>query len=357
MPAPVIRLLHRGRWLLAAVAILLLAMLAVALSVMGADDSSATAGKVAVPTPERPVGPAPALSVGAPLNAEAAGQLCFGAASRDPLAPCANPALRLAAIPSPHQAAAEPNAFCRPVRLTATLLPCSFGVPRATASGHFALIGDSHAGQWRAALAGVAEARNWHGTSITRSSCLFSATVTRLRPPADRHCVQWNRDTLRWLRAHPEVTTVFVSQHSGGDVLAAPGFTAVQTQVAGYVQRWRTLPATVRQLFVIRDTPRSTSRSNACVARALRRRRPPGTACAVPRRFAVRPDPGVTAARRIASRRVRLVNLTRYMCSAARCPPVVGGALVRRDVDHMTQTFAASLAPYLLRRVDAVVSR
>jgi hypothetical protein len=31
----------------------------------------------------------------------------------------------------------------------------------------------------------------------------------------------------------------------------------------------------------------------------------------------------------------------------------VGGALVHKDVDHLTQVFARTLGPYLLRAIDA----
>jgi hypothetical protein len=47
--------------------------------------------------------------------------------------------------------------------------------------------------------------------------------------------------------------------------------------------------------------------------------------------------------------RVRLVDLTRFFCDGRRCFAVVGGALVNRDVSHMTTAFATTLGPYLLR--------
>lgn len=297
----------------------------------------------------------PRTPTGDPLNQAAAGQLCFGAASRDPERPCGNPDLRLKVVPTPEEAVVEPNARCTPVGRTATLLPCGFGVPKAQATEFFALIGDSHASQWRATLEGVAQAKGWYGTSLTKTSCPFSRAVTELPAPAGAECVRWNRAALAWLFEHPEVTTVFVGQHSGGDTFSAPGRTEEQTQVAGYAQVWRALPPTVKQVFVIRDTPRNTGRSIACVERAMAARRRPGTVCAVPRRVALRPDPAAIAARLLNTPAVRLVNLTRYMCTERMCPPVIGGALVRKDIDHFTQTFAASLAPYMLRRVNAVL--
>ena len=36
------------------------------------------------------------------------------------------------------------------------------------------------------------------------------------------------------------------------------------------------------------------------------------------------------------------------------CFPVIGGVLVRKDTDHLTQRFAATLGPILLRKLNAL---
>ena len=66
-------------------------------------------------------------------------------------------------------------------------------------------------------------------------------------------------------------------------------------------------------------------------------------------------DPVAAAARRYRSDRVRLADLTRFICDASRCYPVVGGALVHKDRSHMTTVFARSLWPYLNRRVERLL--
>ena len=45
------------------------------------------------------------------------------------------------------------------------------------------------------------------------------------------------------------------------------------------------------------------------------------------------------------------MNLTPFMCGRAKCFPVVGGALVHKDVTHLTRAFARTLGPFLLRRL------
>jgi len=37
------------------------------------------------------------------------------------------------------------------------------------------------------------------------------------------------------------------------------------------------------------------------------------------------------------------------MCTPSLCPPVIGGALVLKDGDHLTRTFSTTLGPYVLR--------
>jgi hypothetical protein len=87
------------------------------------------------------------------------------------------------------------------------------------------------------------------------------------------------------------------------------------------------------------------------------RKRPAGPACAVPRRFALPRDAQASSAARLRSERVRLVDLTRQLCDARACFPVVGGVLAFKDVDHFTPLFASTLGPFLRREVDRVLPR
>jgi hypothetical protein len=84
---------------------------------------------------------------------------CAGAAARDPLHPCA-PRSRLSVRPRPEDAILEPNAPCTPLGRIDVLFPCAFGVTQS-AVGTVALVGDSHAAHWRAAVSVVAEAEGW----------------------------------------------------------------------------------------------------------------------------------------------------------------------------------------------------
>ena len=92
-----------------------------------------------------------------------------------------------------------------------------------------------------------------------------------------------------------------------------------------------------------------------CVEAAIARRINAGAACALPRSVALKPDPQVIAAEELHSKRVQVIDLTKFFCGSELCYPVVGGALVYRDVDHLTRTFAATLGPFLLHALGALM--
>ena len=279
---------------------------------------------------------------------------CFGAAARDPRRPCENRRLRLTVVPTPLQARDRRNAPCTLAERGGLLYVCSFGARRAKATDTIALLGDSHASHWRAAVDPLAERRGWRGLSITHSGCPFSAAVKALQEPDRSECIEWNRQALRWLQRHREVHTVFVSEISGSS-WETGGRSQWDTAVDGYLRAWRALPASVRTVVVLRDTPKASHETAACVQQAIAARRRAGAGCALPRSRALVGDPAAAAAARFRTDRVRLADLTRFMCDARRCFPVVGGALVYKDEHHMTTVFARSLWPYLARRVDRLV--
>ncbi len=272
---------------------------------------------------------------------------CFGAASRDPENPCVNRKLNLTAIPTPFNAPLEPSAPCEPIERVEPSA-CAFGPPASKAVSSVALLGDSHAMAWRAAVAVVADAKRWHGVSITRNSCPY----TFARTPGKGRCKGWSGSVRRWLKAHSEVKQVVVSANSGSGVVAAGGHTLRTTKINGYIDAWKAMPQTVRDIFVVRDVPHSANSTAECVSRAIRRQRNPALRCARPRAGALLTDEAAVAAERTDSDRVHLIDLSDFMCDERSCFPVVGGALVIKDIGHMTRTFSRSLGPFLGRAIS-----
>jgi hypothetical protein len=258
-------------------------------------------------------------------------------------------------LPAPSDAVITPNAPCTPIEEIDKLLVCAFGLPAAEAKGTVALVGDSHAGQWRAPLEVVAQARRWEGLSLTRPGCPFTRATSNISEPQRSRCLKWTQDVTQWLNSHPQVSTVFVSANHRA-AISPGGRGSFARQVAGYINAWDALPASVAHVIVIRDDPSVRGDTLACVEHAVAKHWRAGPVCAVPRRDALGRDAAAVAATSLKSGRVQVLDMTRSFCDNRRCYPVIGGALVYKDAGHLTRVFATTLGPLVLRRIDALVA-
>jgi hypothetical protein len=297
---------------------------------------------------------APTVPAGQPAAQEE--PRCFGAAARDPRRPCDNARLRQVVTPTPREARRGQNAPCEPVERFGQVGVCWFGAPAEEASTSVALVGDSHAAHWRAALAPAASARGWHGVSLTQTGCPLTRATKILRKPLMAECLRWNAEVPGWLAAHPEIRTVIVSQIvSRVGVVPRAGRSKFETAVEGYMEAWRALPPSVERVVVIRDNPKAAHGVLGCVERAMAERGNAARSCATPRTVALERDPAFQAARRMRSARVRAVDMSDFFCGPRRCAPVIGGVLVYKDRHHITQLYSHTLSPFLGRRIDAVL--
>lgn len=276
---------------------------------------------------------------------------CFGAQSRDRSKPCSNPALRNKVVPTPAEAVLATHSPCVMQEKIGELLPCVFGTPSTTATETFVLAGDSHAAHLRAALRKAADDRGWHGVSMTKTGCPLSAARPNLPRELYEPCLRWRRELVQWLTERPAIRTLFVSQHSGASFKPTEGL--ADPRIDGYTAMWAQLPASVEHIVVLRDNPRVPPRTFDCVTRMIERRqgRRAGARCAVKRSYALREDPAVVAAKRLASPRVQVVDLSEFYCGRRECRPVIGGVLVNKDITHITNEFSRSLGPILSRKV------
>jgi hypothetical protein len=234
---------------------------------------------------------------------------------------------------------------------------CEFGVAPRDARRTVAIVGDSHAAHWRPAFEVVARARKWHAMTVTRTSCAFSKAIKDLRGRARSRCIQWTRELPRWFAEHPKVDTVFVAGVAGGKLDLAHGQDAFTAQVDGYREAWRSLPASVKHIVVLRDTPRFRRSTFECIDNAIAADRRAGLACALPRHSAMERDPAIVAARAMdGMRRPAVLDLTRVLCSNRLCFPVIGGALAYKDADHFTRIFSTTMGPPLLRATDRLTA-
>lgn len=274
---------------------------------------------------------------------------CFGAASRDTVTRCRNPALRTRVIPKPYDAVLLPNAPCEPIYNT-TPFQCEFGQAVEESKGTIALLGDSHATHWRGGLIEVSKHYDWHGISLTRSGCTFSTAEPVLPGKLKQECLDWRAQVYQWFTDNPQVRTVFISQHPG-KVVVPRGSTEQATKRRGFREAWKLLPDSVKHIVIIRDTPYVSSKTPDCINAAMKRKLDAGRACALPRSRALKVDDAAEAAKGFSLPGLRVIDMTNYLCSTKECFPVVGGALTHKDQGHITAIFSATTGPFLLRKV------
>ncbi|TML08990.1 MAG: hypothetical protein E6G41_00900, partial [Actinobacteria bacterium] len=248
-------------------------------------------------------------------SAAAAPPRCFGAASRDSEHPCFNPELRYKVTPTPDDALLELDSPCPREAAPRILSLCSFGVSAAQATETLVLIGDSHATHWRPALDLVARAKGWHIENITRTSCPFSTAPIDKSKALRRQCAQRNREVVRWLRAHPEVKTVFVAGNAAVRVFGAKK-DRFKLALAGYRATFASLPDSVKHIVVIRDSIKAKSGTSDCVRNAVRKHQRAAIVCALPLAKLRRSDAAAAAARELGSPRGQVIDLTSFQCSA-----------------------------------------
>lgn len=225
------------------------------------------------------------------------------------------------------------------------ITPCRpLGPPDATVD--VAVVGDSHAGQWIPALAELAHKVGLRVHIHTKSSCPFTLAEVVSRGEVYEECSRWNRNLMEVLRAtRPAIVVSSASSvYRGRD---DEGRTGAEAIAAGQRALWRELASLGAQVVVIRDTPRP-ARAGVDPAECLAQRDSRPADCSLVRAEIVIPeseDPNVLGARGLSS--VHLVDLTDNICSAAACDPIVGNVVVWRDNNHLTASYARTLADAL----------
>ena len=235
--------------------------------------------------------------------------------------------------------AADVN-HCQVDRLATVPVACTFGDRRS--STVIALVGDSKALQWLPALRQVAAARGWRIVTYGKSSCTFSAAPARLGGAAYPSCDTWTAGVmadLARLRPAVVVTSANTTPVTGARLAA---------EIAGFETTWRQLQRLGSKVVVIGNNPLSPNDLDVCAAR-----HPMDLGqCDFPRGPAVAGAALGTTRTAAAEMRLPFIDLTPWLCPTPRCPVVIDHVTVNRAGDHITATYAATLAS----RIDPVVA-
>ena len=259
-------------------------------------------------------------------------------------------------VPSPVQAASDDfadqaGAGCQIAGTDTTVKGCEVGDPDGTV--RLAVVGDSHASNYVPALQLIAKAHHWSLTTYLHSGCpLTSAYITRA-------CNTWKADTLEELQQeHYDV--VFVAAMSrtpwpGGMVRHADDLTpAVRDRAAaGYASTWEQLQQAGSAVVALRDNPDASIGGVPDVPSCVEQSGD-GADCDFSEAAGLLDDPVAEAARTTPG--VRLIDSTAMFCADGTCPAVIGGVVVYRQLQHVTQTYSRSMAPFLEPEVAAAVA-
>jgi hypothetical protein len=111
---------------------------------------------------------------------------------------------------------------------------------------------------------------------------------------------------------------------------------------AGFLKRWEQLSQAGIKVVAVRDTPWM----NFNVAQCVETNGVDDPECARPRAQMLAPaDPAQRLPRKPSN--VVFIDLNDYFCTATTCVPTIGNVMIYRDGDHMTATYARTLAPAL----------
>jgi hypothetical protein len=224
------------------------------------------------------------------------------------------------------------NGGCQQRRETdsTSFTTCEFGNAK-NPSLEVAVVGDSHANQWTAALAEIARRRNWHVTTYTKGRCGFAFDL------GGRSCRTFNTNVVAKLRER-HVKLVITSAASG---IGYGQNATVEEAVPKFVSTWNELAQDGIHVLVIADTPQPRKAGiddpAGYVAAGNRFRFPIAAGLSSD-------DALVPAAKQSG---VPLVDMNSWICAQSVCDAVVGGVLVYGDSSHITSAYAKTLAPEL----------
>jgi hypothetical protein len=223
---------------------------------------------------------------------------------------------------------------------------CEFGSKAADAP-RVALIGDSHAYQLLSTFQQMADANGWHLITFFKGACPWSTTPISTSGAFGAACAEW-RTAVTAKLADMDLDTVFTASLATTPYSSAGYDSSFDAAVAGYQAAWKEFTDRGIPVVTVVDNPTWETDPNKC----LRTR--PEADCTGARSEVLHEDPVKDAA--MGAQGVTLLDFTDVYCDETTCFPVVGGANIYRDQDHLTVTFANTLAPQYTAAIEAALA-
>ncbi len=288
----------------------------------------------------------PAPSSGVQISVPVENLECFGAAAHAPNRPaCSNPAIQ--GLFPPISKAFGDGGINRELcgsmsRADSVPKVCILGVKAApTVIG---VIGDSHIIPYVATLSKLAAKHNWRLEVYWKGGCPFSDAQRVHDEVLSKTCKRFVEISKRRILA-ARYDLLITTQVSGVDWVPGVALNSEITAENGLVSLWYEIVKTGTSVLAIKDNPRPIPKVLECLSKKGLNK------CNHKRSSAFRHDPQVSALARLGSKKVSLVNFDNIYCRPSFCDAVIGNVIVYRDANHITSTFAKTLAPYLLPHI------
>ncbi|MDO7869175.1 acyltransferase family protein [Nocardioides jiangxiensis] len=217
------------------------------------------------------------------------------------------------------------------------------------------VVGDSHSNALIPAWREIARTRGWNLDITGRAGCSWTSGVQDHPAKAFRTaCAAWKQAIAAHLASHPAYDLILTtSRQSGRLIRPTHGETKQEATVAALHDVWAREIARGSVVIALRDLPLAREDVVACVERAGVRA---ATDCRAAPSLAFSGYDALTPAV-AATPGSALVDLRDLLCTASGCTPVLGNVVVYHDQQHVTATFARTLAGVLGRRIDAAYAR
>jgi hypothetical protein len=121
----------------------------------------------------------------------------------------------------------------------------------------------------------------------------------------------------------------------------------------GLVRVWRDINKAGVPVLVMKDNPRPIKAVLTCIQK---NKFDNFAACQNLKKKAILFDPQPAAVAKLNSSLTHLVDYTDVYCDDTKCDAVIGGVIVNRDENHLTNTFAKTLAPYIEGEIVQLLS-
>jgi peptidoglycan/LPS O-acetylase OafA/YrhL len=218
---------------------------------------------------------------------------------------------------------------------------CSFGEtskPESTV----VLFGDSHAAQWFPAMKVIAESRHWKLVTIIKPACPpinIKALITRRAIEA---CERWRKLSIAAIQEmHPD--TVIMSASSLYPRRDSPSLIDASEWEKGSRDTFLAIARNGTAVRTIRDTPHADYDVPRCLAQLAWN----GHATCPPlnRANALSADIYQAVVRGAANiDNVKIIDMSDAICGTDRCATEQGDLVKYRDADHLSASYAESLA-------------